>query len=213
MSVIFNASTSSGIGISSDNSGTIKFQNNGTDSLILPTSGTITIPAGTGTVSVNGVSSNIVLGTSQASTSGTAIDFTGVPSWAKRITVMFAGVSISGSSNIIIRLGSGSVLATGYLGANIATASGLTTSGVALSTGFELQAQIGAADIYHGSITFNLLGSNTWVGSGVFGLSNSLRTLQIGGFVPLSGALDRIRITTINGTDTFDAGSINIMWE
>jgi hypothetical protein len=35
----------------------------------------------------------------------------------------------------------------------------------------------------------------------------------IAGHVSLSGALDRIRLTTVNGTDTFDAGSVNIIYE
>jgi hypothetical protein len=36
----------------------------------------------------------------------------------------------------------------------------------------------------------------------------------MGGFqVSLSGTLDRIRLTTVNGSDTFDAGSINIIYE
>jgi hypothetical protein len=35
----------------------------------------------------------------------------------------------------------------------------------------------------------------------------------LAGDVALSGTLDRIRITTVNGTDTFDAGTINVSWE
>ena len=53
-------------------------------------SNTITVQAATGTMSVN------TLSTAVASTSGTSIDFTGLPSWVKRITVMFVGVSTSG---------------------------------------------------------------------------------------------------------------------
>jgi hypothetical protein len=47
----------------------------------------------------------------------------------------------------------------------------------------------------------------------MMGFSNEARNNSIGGFVPLSGTLDRVRITTANGTDTFDAGSINILYE
>jgi len=155
----------------------------------------------------------IVLGTAVASTSGTSIDFTGIPSWVKRVTVMFTGVSTNGTSNVTVRIGSGSVQTTGYTGSAMAFVQTNQVTGINLSSGFSFQSQGGASDVYNGAYTLSYLGSNTWVCSALIGLSSSVRGLTIGGYVALSGALDRFRITTEGGTDTFDAGSINIMYE
>lgn len=158
--------------------------------------------------------STLTLGTAVASTSGTSIDFTGIPSWAKRITMMFNGVSTSGASVVQIQLGSGSIQTSGYLGA-------VTNFNLnALSTanhgsGFYLDSGTSAAAVStrHGKFSFELLSNNIYVASGSIGFSNATYSGFIGGSVTLSGTLDRVRITTVNGTDTFDAGSINIMWE
>lgn len=174
---------------------------------------TATMPAGTGVVSVNGVSSNIVSGTAVASTSGTSIDFTGIPSWVKRITVMFSGVSTSGTSNVLVRLGAGSVQTTGY----DSTTSVGSTAGTFQSTtaGFFAYYQgQGASSVLKGIVVLTNISGNSWVQSGsvsdsVFALLNASSS----GSVTLSGTLDRVRITTVNGTDTFDAGSINILYE
>lgn len=149
--------------------------------------------------------------TSQTSTSGTAIDFTGIPAWAKRITVMFNGVSTSGGSPIQVQLGSGAIQTTGYAsGANSGGSSSI--SGTNSSTGLVTNPR-SATDISVGTMTITNFSSTTWVSSFSIGLSNSTYQGCGGGSVTLSGALDRIRITTVNGTDTFDAGSINIMYE
>mgnify|MGYP006266300009 CR=1 FL=1 len=177
-------------------------------------SSTLTLPTGTGTFSVNGASTNIVTGTAQNSTSGTTITFTGIPSWAKRITVLFNGVSTSGGSDLLIQIGSGSLTTTGYLGASTSTV-GATVGSTNYTTGFGLRAggtALGAI-IRHGSCTICTLGSNIWVESGVFAHSNEAANFYSAGSVTLSGALDRVAFTTVNGTDTFDAGSINILYE
>ena len=176
-------------------------------------SSVVTIPAGTGTAAVQGVSTNIVSGTAVASSSGTAILFTGIPSWVKRITVMFSGVSTSGTSVIQLQLGSGSLVTTGYASSagnfNNANATAVANG----TTGIYLQNSGNSANIYYGSITLVTVGSNIWVASGVTGISNTTNMFVFGGGVTLSGALDRVNITTVNGTDTFDAGNINILYE
>lgn len=156
------------------------------------------------------VDGKMVLGTLVNSTSGTAIDFTGIPSWAKRITVMFKGVSTNGAANLLVQIGATTIETTGYLGASAL----LTTGGIAYnnSAGFTL-ADSNAAHIRHGQATLINLGSNIWVFSNVLGLSSSAEVSLGGGSKSLSGTLDRVRITTVNGADTFDAGSINIMYE
>ena len=157
----------------------------------------------------------IVAGTSVASTSGTSIDFTSIPSWVKRVTVMFSGVSTNGSSNWQIQLGSGSITTSGYLGIGD-TQSGSNNGNI--SAGFVICAfgTIDATAVVHGRAEFVLLGSNIWCCVSQFGRSSQTGTgssYYCSGSLTLSGALDRVRITTAGGTDTFDAGSINILYE
>jgi len=156
-------------------------------------------------------SSKITSMTVQASTSGTFIDFTGIPSWVKRITVMFNGVSTSNVSNWLIQIGSGSVTTTGYAGAGsvVGAASCITT---AFTTGFGIR-NASATTVLSGAYVLTLVTGNTWVINGNLGEVASPATYTTGGVLALSGALDRVRITTVSGTDTFDAGSINVLYE
>jgi len=153
-----------------------------------------------------------VLGTAQASTSGTSIDFTGIPSWVKRVTVMFNGVSTSGTNNILVQLGAGSVTSTGYFSYSCRLGGASVAGGANFTTGFGIAGN-SASFICSGSAAISLLGSNVWTANGFFAESSGGNGLPFGGTVTLSGTLDRVRITTVNGTDTFDAGSINIMFE
>lgn len=151
--------------------------------------------------------------TAQASTSGTSIDFTSIPAGTKRITVMFNGVSTSGTSNIQIQIGSGSVTTSSYVGSG-AYVSSSGTNASTLTTGFAVSVSVGSGNTYQGNATICLIGSNTWVYSGTYGRGDGASAYFAGGVSPaLGGALDRVRITTVNGTDTFDAGSINILYE
>ena len=157
--------------------------------------------------------SSIVSGTAQNSTSGTSIDFTGIPSWVKRITVMFNGVSTNGTSNHQVQIGSGSIDATSY----VSSAAKCYNTGASVAqstTGFITTSGIGAADLFYGAMTLTLIGSNTWSATFATSMAISVTAAHFGGGTKtLSGTLDRIRITTVNGTDTFDAGSINILYE
>lgn len=173
---------------------------------------TATMPAGTGNVVVNGVNGALVSGTAQASTSGTSIDFTGIPSWVRRITVMFSGLSTNGSSDVIIQIGSGSPLTTGYLGATAFTGSG--SLGYNYTNGFRIVVAAVAASVTHGVATLCLISGNSWTFGVSGGFSTTTAGINGGGSnTTLGGTLDRVRITTVNGTDTFDAGSINILYE
>ena len=165
---------------------------------------TLTLLAATATSSAN------VLATAVASTSGTSIDFTGLPAWVKRITVMFNGVSTNGSSSPLVQLGAGSVTTSGYGGSSSLIASTVTTQN--FTTGFGERSQDSAA-VRTGSWVITNFSGNIWVCAGVLGRSDGANTSVTGGTVTLSGTLDRVRITTVNGTDTFDAGSVNIMYE
>lgn len=144
--------------------------------------------------------------------SGTSVDFTSIPSWVRRITVMFNGVSTNGTSNILIQLGAGSVTTSGYTSSNgLMTAAG---TNYASSTAGILMGQVGAAaDTFFGAASITLISSNIWSAQGCVSRTNSAASQYLSGGVSLSGVLDRVRITTVNGTDTFDAGTINIIYE
>ena len=182
----------------------------GSVEIVAPTTAsnfTATMPAGTGNVVVNCINSSIVSGTAVASTSGTSIDFTSIPSWVKRITVMFNGVSTNGTSNLQIQIGAGSVTTSGYV-SGTAYNSVQTTA----TSGYLVAASIAAADVISGTMILTLIGSNNWTATGTNNANGGVTRL-CAGVGSLSGALDRVRITTVNGTDTFDAGSINILYE
>ena len=170
----------------------------------------------TPTIQTGGVATNLyplVSGTAVASTSGTSIDFTGIPSWVKRITVMFSGVSTNGTSTPQIQIGAGSVTTTGYGSCGSVFAGTAVAATTNSTTGFILGAGGGASDVRHGSAIISSVGSNIWTISGAFGYSSSAVSCCFGGSLALGGTLDRVRITTVNGTDTFDAGTINIIYE
>jgi hypothetical protein len=180
----------------------------GTGAVVLGTS-----PSISGAVLSSMASSVITSGTAVASTSGTSIDFTSIPSWVKRITVMLSGVSTNGSSLQVLRIGSGSIDTTGYASTAFTAASGSSFSVNSYTDGFALNASQGATSTFAGSIVLTLLGSNTWVSNGNLSITNSEFSNISAGTKTLSGVLDRVRITTVNGTDTFDAGTVNILFE
>jgi hypothetical protein len=164
---------------------------------------------------VGGIKGTIVQGTSQVSTAGTSIDFTGIPSWAKRVTVMFNGVSTNGTSNLQIQVGAGSVTTSGYSSVSSATGGGTNITPTAVVTsGMVIRNETNAgAGLLSGIIHLTNITGNTWVSSHTFCDTGNARVGMGGGNIALSGTLDRVRITTVNGTDTFDAGSINILYE
>lgn len=153
----------------------------------------------------------MTLSTTQPTTSGTAVEYTGIPPGTKKIIFMLNGVSTNGVTAPIIQLGSGSPQTTGYVG-SFGVIVGSTVSSTASTTGFAIGAGSAAAT-YGGSAMFTHMGGNVWTAQGSVNFSNQTAISIISGYVTLSGVLDRIRITATNGTDTFDAGSINIIFE
>jgi hypothetical protein len=189
----------------------------GNNTLVLPTgNGTADqalVTNGSGTLSFAD-RGRMVLETAQASTSGTSIDFTSIPSWVKRVTVMFEGVSTNGSSLPRLQLGdSGGIETTGYSGQSAQIYGGASGSAFASSAGFDIFSD-GASNGIAGHAVFTLISGSTWVFSFTGATSAGVALVLVsGGVKTLSATLDRIRITTVNGTDTFDAGSINILYE
>jgi hypothetical protein len=176
----------------------------------------VTIDGSAGVTTNAGVVLGITSGTAVASTSGTSIDFTGIPSWVKRVTINFSGVSTNGTNIPLLQIGdSGGVETSGYLGSGSSVFNGSTTSAVLQTTGFGIGGGMGATVIFHGAIQITLLDAtaNTWCANGVLGRSDAACAFNCGGAKSLSATLDRVRITTVGGTDTFDAGTINILYE
>jgi hypothetical protein len=166
---------------------------------------TLTLPTFSGTVGL------LVSGTAVASTSGTSIDFTSIPAGVRRITVMFKGVSTNGSSAVIVQLGdAGGFETTGYSGSVDFIED--NAAGTTFSTGFAIDRSLSASDVRTGQMVICSFGANNWNETST--ISTTLTSLCLGaGDKTLSDTLTQIRITTVNGTDTFDAGSINILYE
>jgi hypothetical protein len=212
MASSINASTSGAGGVitTADNTGILNIQTAGTTAVTVSASqnttfaGTVTLPTGT--------LYPIVSGTAVASTSGTSIDFTGIPSWVKRVTVTVAGVSTNGGGDWGIKLGtSAGIVSTGYAGGVHNTGGGVQNPTTYAQTVYANTAAV----VVSGTIVIALANSSTnlWTISNSFGASGYSYGSFGGFFIALAGALTTVRITTGNGTDTFDAGSINILYE
>jgi hypothetical protein len=225
--IIAGNATNNGLAFSSDNTGILNILTGsgaGTNALTIDASQNVVATANltvTGTVTATGgVSGGIRSGTAVAATSGTSIDFTSLPTGLKRITVMFNGVSTTGSSALQVQIGdSGGVENTLYV-----SNAGLVTGGYPGAAGVDATATAGflleyqaqaASDILNGHLVLTNVSGNIWVGSGILGsTSGAGRNIFLyTGTKTLSDVLDRVRITTVSGTPTFDAGSINILYE
>jgi hypothetical protein len=179
----------------------------GTPRLTIDTSGIVTGTAG---------NLMLVQRSALSLTTQTAPEFTSIPSWVKRITVMFSVVSTNGANNITIQIGTGGA----------ATITGYTaqTTGISQSVGSSIASTVGfpsysnaAAYAWSGIVTISNISGNIWVASGVLGNTNTnILSSQISGAVTLSGALDYLRLissATGSPSDQFDAGTINIQYE
>jgi hypothetical protein len=187
------------------------------------TSGSITVaaPAVAGSttqtlVNVTGTLAPVVSGTAQTApfSTNTRADFSSIPSWVKRVTVMLSGVGTSGTAALQIQLSDSTLVSSGYIG--YAVRFGVSnTYTTAFSSAFVLSDAILSTDVFYGVYVLTLIDSNRWA---ISGGKTSTRTTgissQVNGVVPLSSALTAVRVTTTNGTDTFDTGSIiNILYE
>lgn len=155
---------------------------------------------------------DIVLGTAKTAT-GTAVDFTGIPSWANRVDVMFNGVSTTGTSGILVILGdSGGFESSGYTGAGGGIANAGTGTFTNNSSGFFVLSD-GAAVVSTLAMTLRRFNGNTWIASYTGARDVSAVALLGGGAKTLSDPLTSVRISVVSGGDAFDAGSFNVSWE
>lgn len=190
----------------------------GTSGITMPAGGVAnTSGAAVGTTDTQSLSNKTIQGGSltlatAVTASGTSVDFTGIPSWVKRITVMFNGVSTNGTSAYLIQLGdSGGIETTGYLGSTAYVGAG--TGNILGASGIVAYSFGNAGSLVVTAIQICTMGSNTWVGTGVAGNGSFAYQSLTAYSKTLSGTLTQVRITTSNGIDTFDAGTINIMYE
>ena len=206
-------------GFYSPSTNNVAFTTASTERMRIDASGNVLIGTSTSQTSAKlavtgGIQGTITSSTAVASTSGTSIDFTGIPSWVKRITVMFNGVSTSGTSQKILQLGTGSTTftTTGYVTSSSYIVTSVGT--LAYTNGFNIYNLVLAADTLSGIVVFTNITGNTWVGSGSVSQTTGTAVIVLtAGSIALSAALTAVRITTAGGTDTFDAGSINILYE
>jgi hypothetical protein len=176
----------------------------------LPDDCIVTADIAAGAVNQAKRSEQLTLDTAQTAANGTVMDFTGIPSWVKRVTVIFAGMSISSTTAPLIRLGtSGGIQSTSYSSTSTSAGSGVTTT--SSTTGFVIFSSV-ATDAISGSMVVKRVSGNTWVAEHVVKKSASETAIGAGD-VTLSGTLDRIRVTTSNGLGLIDAGTINILYE
>ena len=176
------------------------------------TNRTLTLPDTTGTLLAEG---GAITEATPVTASGTVIDFTGIPSWAKRITIMASGLSVSGTTAPTVQIGdSGGIETTGYASAKAdINASNAAASGSVLTTAFRFMDLSAAADVGYAVLTLVNVSGNIWLASGTYVIDASTDKVgYVSGSKTLSGTLDRVRITD-GGTDTFDAGTVNVMWE
>lgn len=172
--------------------------------------------AGTDTaraVTPAGVKAAQIIQLTSVSASGASVVFTGIPAYAKRVTVLFRRLSTNGTSDIIVQIGgSGGAETTGY--------EGVTSSTVASSASIQnwdggalVRNATSAGSSFTGAMVFEKLdGTDSWIIHGT-GSDLGAATMQYGGFKTLTGTLDRVRITTVGGSQTFDAGTINVIYE
>ena len=146
-------------------------------------------------------------------TTSTYNDFTDIPPWVKRITVMFDGLSFNTTGFSLIQVGTGgSPQISEYLSTGFSYNSFPAQSA---TNGFVADQSSANAVTRHGHMTICNMTGNTWTYSGVIlaGASAAKFVQCSAGVVTLGGVLDMIRITSNTGTATFDAGTINILYE
>lgn len=153
----------------------------------------------------------ITSNTAIATTSGTSFDFTGIPSWVKRITVVLASVTPA-SSTMQVQLGTSSGIDSTSTYISSCGRQGLTTNDFTNSTtAFVIQgASSGQGS---GNVIITTVGSNIWSYTSTISAGSSQTLSNGAGTKTLSGTLDRIRLSTATGSATFSAGSVNILYE
>jgi hypothetical protein len=174
------------------------------------TTGTFSSTPADGSITPAKLSQPFTIGTAVVTTSGTQVNFTGIPSWARMITVIFNAVSIADGGDYLVRIGSGTTSSTGYVSTSINNGSGGGVDGVSSTTGFIVRMG-NAPDSLSGLMHIVSVSGNTWVSSHRCKRSTS-NIIGGGGDTTISGVLDRVSITNTTPA-AFDGGSVNIIYQ
>ena len=141
----------------------------------------------------------------------TSVDFTSMPSWINIITVTFRNISTNSNSNLLVQLGTSSgVTTSGYVSTSIDfDGSGAVTT--SSTSGFVFKVNP-SSNIINGTMTIVYTGSNAWVNNHNASINTNIMSVG-GGTIALGGTLDRVRITTVSGSDAFNAGTLNVLYQ
>lgn len=205
----------SSIIIAGDTSGSVEVKAPavaGTTVINLPaTNGDVVTTGDVGTVTPNMLSQKMVAYTAVSTASGTQFTFSNIPSWVKRISVLLDRVSTNGASPILIRIGDGTLATSGYVGnsSDITT----TVATTSFTDGFRIGSSMAASQSKSGIIHLECIYANMWMLSGTLTRTNDACSITMAGQKELTSTLDRIQLTTSNGTDTFDGGAVNVIYE
>lgn len=144
------------------------------------------------------------IATSQATTSGTSFNFTGIPSWATEIYLVLA-TSQSGTSDFLVRLGtlSGGVETSGYESSAEFGGTGATST-----TGFIVRCA-GASTTHYGTVSIRKINGNRWISSGVVRPPSTGTSGTSAGSISMPGVVDRLNFTNAGGS-AYNGGLINI---
>jgi len=162
---------------------------------------------------VKSLSPGILLGPF-ATTSGTTVDVTGIPTTARKLTLMFNSVSADAADDLIIQLGdSGGIEATDY-GTLSAECEADSVDLETNTAGFQVSQNQAAAVTAHGMIILCLsdASTNTWMGMSMISSGGSKMSLGTT-FKSLSAAITQLRLTSTAGTAVFDGGSFSVLVE
>lgn len=168
-----------------------------------------------GSATPNALAQRLTLETAKTA-SGTSISFAGIPAWAKRITVMFDGVSTNGAGVICVRVGAGALALTGYKFSVLQIVNTGASAGTVSSNGANLPLWYTTWSPSYdlmGHLVLTKISGNTWVCSAMCGTTQTGQATHMTGSITLASDLALLSVTTVNGTDTFDAGSVNILYE
>ena len=223
-----NIASFSGANITSLNAtnistGTLDIARGGTGINAVGTAGNLLTSNGTAWISSAPAANGLIYGTAQSLVGQGFVDFTSLPSGIKKLTVIIRGASTNGTSIPVVRIGAQNSIASAssfYQGSQISIISGGNPGGTVNTTGVILNNSNAAANVYQGTVEFTALESNyTWAYSAQMGLSDATRlminngTIALGDYYVGAADLSNVRLTTISGTDTYDAGTINIVYQ
>ena len=208
---VINASTSGpgGIQMGGDASGNLQLQSAGN-----------TIA----TISSSGMAINTYTPSTSLLTSGTAVSAggtsttlaTNLPSWVKRITVIFNALNISSNIDTLVQLGTGSTptyTVSGYSSTSGRFNYSSGTGGSSSTTGFNICTIGGSSYNLSGSMVLHNISGNIWTSNHQLGAPGIPNAFVGGGVVTLGSILTAVRIASSDGSSTFTSGTVNIFYE